>query len=159
MSQVLFYYSSISISFFTFSHRNPTPKNILGVHWDMAKQGEILEYLAVNTTENSTTYVTHHMFSRILNFLFLIVFPIQMTDIMAFYNLFWFLNENPFRTDQSKRQISWKNSGFVDLEFVKTCDELDKGCGIIAKGNVHFGPITFQPLLAILHRPTHQQQK
>ena len=45
----------ISISFFTFSHRNPTPKNILGVHWDMAKQGEILEYLAVNTTENSTT--------------------------------------------------------------------------------------------------------
>ena len=36
-------------------HRNPTPKNILGVHWDMAKQGEILEYLAVNTTENSTT--------------------------------------------------------------------------------------------------------
>ena len=34
---------------------NPTPKNILGVHWDMAKQGEILEYLAVNTTENSTT--------------------------------------------------------------------------------------------------------
>lgn len=35
--------------------RNPTPKNILGIHWDMAKQGEILEYLAVNTTENSTT--------------------------------------------------------------------------------------------------------
>lgn len=34
---------------------NPTPKNILGVHWDMAKQGEILEYLAINTTENSTT--------------------------------------------------------------------------------------------------------
>ena len=41
--------------FFPFLHRNPTPKNILGVHWDMAKQGEILEYLAVNTTENSTT--------------------------------------------------------------------------------------------------------
>ena len=34
---------------------NPTQTNILGVHWDMAKQGEILEYLAVNTTENSTT--------------------------------------------------------------------------------------------------------
>ena len=34
---------------------NPTPKTILGVHWDMAKQGEILQYLAVNTTENSTT--------------------------------------------------------------------------------------------------------
>ena len=38
-----------------FLYRNPTPKNILGVHWTMAKQGEILEYLAVNTTENSTT--------------------------------------------------------------------------------------------------------
>ncbi len=36
-----------------FSH--PTPKNILGVHWDMAKHGEILKYLAVNRTENSTT--------------------------------------------------------------------------------------------------------
>ena len=35
--------------------RNPTPKNILGVHWDMATNGEILKYLAVNTTENSTT--------------------------------------------------------------------------------------------------------
>ena len=34
---------------------NPTQTNILGVHWDMSKQGEILEYLAVNTTENSTT--------------------------------------------------------------------------------------------------------
>ena len=34
---------------------NPTPKNILGVHWDMATDGEILKYLAVNTTENSTT--------------------------------------------------------------------------------------------------------
>ena len=35
--------------------RNPTPKNILGVHWDMSTNGEILKYLAVNTTENSTT--------------------------------------------------------------------------------------------------------
>ena len=31
---------------------------------------------------------------------------------MAFYNLFWFLNENPFRSDQSKRQISWKKFKF-----------------------------------------------
>lgn len=35
---------------------NPTPKNILGVHWDMSTKGEILKFLAVNTTENSTTY-------------------------------------------------------------------------------------------------------
>ena len=29
------------------------------------------------------------------------------------------------RTDQNKRQISWKkNSSFVDSGFVKTCDEL-----------------------------------
>ena len=27
----------------------------MGVHWDMATNGEILKYLAVNTTENSTT--------------------------------------------------------------------------------------------------------
>ena len=43
------------VLFFLLLIRNPTPVNILGVHWDMAKQGEILEYLAVNTTENSTT--------------------------------------------------------------------------------------------------------
>ena len=50
--------------------------------------------------------------------------------ILAFYNLFWFLNENPFRTDQTKQQISWKKySGFVDSEFVKTCDELVLGFG------------------------------
>jgi hypothetical protein len=42
-------------NFGLFNYRNPTPKNILGVHWDMAKQGEILQYLAINTTENSTT--------------------------------------------------------------------------------------------------------
>ena len=34
---------------------NPTPKNILGVHWDMTVPGEIQKFLAVNTTENSTT--------------------------------------------------------------------------------------------------------
>ena len=44
--------------------------------------------------------------------------------ILAFHNLFWFLNENVFRTDQYKPQISWKNSSFIDSGFVKTCDEL-----------------------------------
>ena len=35
---------------------------------------------------------THHMFSRILNFLFSIGFlSIQITVILAFHNLFWFL--------------------------------------------------------------------
>jgi len=34
---------------------HPTPKNILGVHWDMTVPGEIQQYLAVNRTENSTT--------------------------------------------------------------------------------------------------------
>ena len=34
---------------------NPTPKNILGVHWDMTIKEEIQRYLALNTTENSTT--------------------------------------------------------------------------------------------------------
>ena len=47
-----------------------------------------------------------------------------MTVILVFLNnLFYFLNEKPFRTNQSKRQISWKKSGFVDSGFVKTCDE------------------------------------
>ena len=44
---------------------------------------------------------------------------------MAFYNLFQFLNENSFRTDQSK--FHGKSSGFVDSGFVKTCDELAIG--------------------------------
>ena len=36
-----------------------------------------------------------------------------------------FENENTFRTDHNKPQISWeKKLGFVDSEFVKTCDEL-----------------------------------
>ena len=34
-----------------------------------------------------------------------IVFSIRITSIFAFYNLFWFLNANLFRTDQSKLQI------------------------------------------------------
>ena len=38
--------------------------------------------------------------------------------------VFWFLNENPFRRDERKRQISWRKSGLVDSGFVKTCDEL-----------------------------------
>ena len=49
----------------------------------------------------------------------------KITVILTFYNLFPFLCENPFRTDQSKQQISWgKNSVFVDSGFVKTCNEL-----------------------------------
>ena len=43
-----------------------------------------------------------------------------------FICIFWFINENEnsFNKDQSKQQISWgKTSGFVDSEFVKTCDE------------------------------------
>ena len=49
----------------------------------------------------------------------------KITVILAFYNLVLFLNQNPFKTDQSKRQIFMeKTSGFVDLGFVKTCDEL-----------------------------------
>ena len=41
------------------------------------------------------------------------VFSIWKIAVMlAFFNLFWFLYENPFTTDQSKRQISWKNFRF-----------------------------------------------
>ena len=62
---------------------------------------------------------THHMFSRILNFFICIffswkklVFSTKITVIMALYNLFWFLNENTLRTDQSKRQNSRKQFRF-----------------------------------------------
>ena len=58
--------------------------------------------------------------------------PSLTVVILAFYNLFWFLNENPFRSDQSKRQISWKkNAGFVNSGFVKNmwwiCDKIFVG--------------------------------
>ena len=44
--------------------------------------------------------------------------------MLASFNLFQFLNKNLFRTDQNKQQTTWeKKSGFVDFEFVKTCDE------------------------------------
>ena len=46
--------------------------------------------------------------------------------MLAFYNLFLFLDENPFRTGENKRQVlCWKKkSDFVDSGFVQTCDEL-----------------------------------
>ena len=53
---------------------------------------------------------THHMFSRILNFLFVFcfvqeknVFLMKIAVISPFYCQF--LDNNPFLTDQSKRQI------------------------------------------------------
>ena len=52
------------------------------------------------------------------------IITIFKLHILAFYDLFWFLNANPSRTNQGKQQISWKNSGFVDSGFVKTCGEL-----------------------------------
>ena len=53
----------------------------------------------------------HHMFSRILNFLFVIGFlgkRFVFSIILAFYNLFWLFHDHPFKTDQNKWQISWK---------------------------------------------------
>ena len=42
------------------------------------------------------------------------------------------IDENPFRTDQNKRHILWKNSVFVDSGFVKTwCDEIVIGQKIL----------------------------
>ena len=50
---------------------------------------------------------THHMLLRILNFLFIMFFlsnnlsfRYEMTVILAICNLFYFLNENPFRTKE-----------------------------------------------------------
>ena len=47
---------------------------------------------------------------------------------VVFHDLFWFLDENPFRTGPNKREIYGNNSGFVDSGFVKTCDELVLDC-------------------------------
>ncbi len=52
---------------------HPTPKNILGVHWDMTRPGEIMHYLAVNTTENSTTLWNYRWFKNIY-FVYLFLF-------------------------------------------------------------------------------------
>ena len=40
------------------------------------------------------------------------VFSIKITVIVAFYNLFWFLNENPLRKDKKTKQISWEKFRF-----------------------------------------------
>ena len=44
------------------------------------------------------------------------------------FKIFFTLNENPFRTDQNKHQISREKSGLVDSVFVKTYDEFVIGC-------------------------------
>ena len=63
----------------------------------------------VTRRPNPVTVRTHHMFSRILDFLFMffrekkVVFSIKITVLLAFSDLFWFLNENLF---------SWKKVRF-----------------------------------------------
>ena len=37
--------------------------------------------------------------------------------ILAFYNLFWFLNANPFRTDHRKQKNSWKKLRFCTFRI------------------------------------------
>ena len=62
----------------------------------------------------------HHMFSRILNFLFNIFFSrnflslIRITVLLTLYTSFLFLNENLFRTDKNyTTNFFGKKSGFV----------------------------------------------
>ena len=47
---------------------------------------------------------------------------------VVFHDLFWFLDENPFRTGKKPHKFYGKYSDFVDSGFVKTCDELVIGC-------------------------------
>ena len=47
-----------------------------------------------------------------------------MTVVLAFYNLFWFLNKNLYRKLKIGKFHGEKKSDFVDSGFVKTCDEL-----------------------------------
>ena len=66
---------------------------------------------------SSQTFVrTHHMFSRILNFLFTYNCFFNNSVILASYNLFWFLNANPLRTDHRKRKISWKKNQVSQIQ-------------------------------------------
>ena len=67
----------------------------------------VIATLRTSGTEPKLKYYVraHHMFSRILNILFIInlrkkvSFSQKITVILTFYNLFWFLDENPFKTD------------------------------------------------------------
>ena len=95
----------------------------------------------------SSGYVrTHHMFSRILNFLFVffvkkIGFSRKNCSYIGILNLFWFLNENPFRTDQNKRQISWKKIRFRGFRIREnmwwTCYRLELGQGNLHKLSIY----------------------
>ena len=73
-----------------------------------------------------TSVRAHHMFSRILNFLFVIVFrdkkvPFDKKKLHWHFIInFDSLDENPFRQTTNCKE---KNPGFVDSRFVKTCDE------------------------------------
>ena len=63
---------------------------------------------------------THHMFFTNPELSIYGVFDIKMMVILAFYNLFWFIKENPLKSDK----FHGKSSSFVGLGFVKTSYEL-----------------------------------
>ena len=103
---------------------------------------------------SSQTFVrTHHMFSRILNFLFTYNCFFNNSVILAFYNLFWFLNENLFRTDQGKRQISWKefrfstlrireNMWWIRYRYAKKNHDVRTMCSVWLTANSHIWTLT-----------------
>ena len=55
---------------------------------------------------------THHMFSRILNFLFVIVFSMKITVILAFYNLFLFLEQKSISNRSKQTTYFMENIRF-----------------------------------------------
>ena len=46
----------------------------------------------------------------------------NVTVVLEFYNLFWFLNKDQFRADKKPSNCMEKKSVFVDSGFVKICD-------------------------------------
>lgn len=48
----------MNISFISLDFRNPTPSQILGLHFDIAKPGQ-LRYLNINTTFNSSILLNY----------------------------------------------------------------------------------------------------
>ena len=68
----------------------------------------------VSSASNPNYVRAHHICSRILNFLFVnflekkCFFRLIINVVLEFHDLFRFLHENEFRTDQNSPQISWK---------------------------------------------------
>lgn len=54
----VFFFATFNLHFYIFLSRNPTPQQVLGIHFDLARNGE-LKYLNLNTTFNSSILLNY----------------------------------------------------------------------------------------------------